>query len=149
MAIKNIFQDLYWNCKIWGFQGGDYEECRLLGCGAVWILCKPTFLRNVGLHKIHTAPHPRRRHSLCWNWLATTWINFLVGKQLLPVGERFSLCTPGPDQLPFFCPLVSCELFRVPSYGRMDLKTHPFTAEYINARNFSLKYAFTKCYLVA
>jgi hypothetical protein len=22
------------------------------------------FLRNVGLHKIYTAPHPRRRHSL-------------------------------------------------------------------------------------
>jgi hypothetical protein len=22
-------------CKIWGLQGGDYEECRLLGCGAV------------------------------------------------------------------------------------------------------------------
>jgi hypothetical protein len=22
-------------CKIWGFHGGGYEECRLLGCGAV------------------------------------------------------------------------------------------------------------------
>jgi hypothetical protein len=22
-------------CKIWGFHGGDYEECRILGCGAV------------------------------------------------------------------------------------------------------------------
>jgi hypothetical protein len=22
-------------CKIWGFHGGDYEECRLLGCDAV------------------------------------------------------------------------------------------------------------------
>jgi hypothetical protein len=22
-------------CKIWGFHGGVYEECRLLGCGAV------------------------------------------------------------------------------------------------------------------
>jgi hypothetical protein len=22
-------------CKILGFRGGDYEECRLLGCGAV------------------------------------------------------------------------------------------------------------------
>jgi hypothetical protein len=21
--------------KIWGFNGGDYEKCRLLGCGAV------------------------------------------------------------------------------------------------------------------
>jgi hypothetical protein len=24
--------------KIWGFHGGDYEECRLLGCYAVWLL---------------------------------------------------------------------------------------------------------------
>jgi hypothetical protein len=28
----------YWLCKIWGFHGGDYEECRLLGCYAVWVL---------------------------------------------------------------------------------------------------------------
>jgi hypothetical protein len=25
-------------CKIWGFHGGDYEEWRLLGCYAVWLL---------------------------------------------------------------------------------------------------------------
>jgi hypothetical protein len=25
-------------CKIWGFHGGDYEECCLLGCYAVWFL---------------------------------------------------------------------------------------------------------------
>jgi hypothetical protein len=25
-------------CKIWGFHGSDYEEWRLLGCYAVWIL---------------------------------------------------------------------------------------------------------------
>jgi hypothetical protein len=24
--------------KILGFHGGDYEECRLLGCYAVWLL---------------------------------------------------------------------------------------------------------------
>jgi hypothetical protein len=23
-------------CRIWSFHGDDYEECRLLGCGAVW-----------------------------------------------------------------------------------------------------------------
>jgi hypothetical protein len=34
-------------CEIWGFHGSDYEECRLLGCGAVYILCEPTFRRNV------------------------------------------------------------------------------------------------------
>jgi hypothetical protein len=25
-------------CKIWGFHGGDYEELRLLGCYAMWLL---------------------------------------------------------------------------------------------------------------
>jgi hypothetical protein len=25
-------------CKIWGFHGGDFKECRLLGCCAVWLL---------------------------------------------------------------------------------------------------------------
>jgi hypothetical protein len=25
-------------CKIWGFHGGDYEECRRQGCYAVWLL---------------------------------------------------------------------------------------------------------------
>jgi hypothetical protein len=25
-------------CKIWGFHGSDYEEWRLLGCYAVWLL---------------------------------------------------------------------------------------------------------------
>jgi hypothetical protein len=34
-------------CMSWGFHGGDYEECRLLGCYAVWLLLEPTFWRNV------------------------------------------------------------------------------------------------------
>jgi hypothetical protein len=25
-------------CKIWGFRGGDYDECRLLECDAVWLM---------------------------------------------------------------------------------------------------------------
>jgi hypothetical protein len=28
----------YISCKISGFHGGDYEEWRLLGCDAVWLL---------------------------------------------------------------------------------------------------------------
>jgi hypothetical protein len=28
--------ELYSECKIWGFHGGDYEEWCLLGCYAVW-----------------------------------------------------------------------------------------------------------------
>jgi hypothetical protein len=34
-------------CKIWGFHGGDYEEWRLLGRYAVWLLLKSTFRRNL------------------------------------------------------------------------------------------------------
>jgi hypothetical protein len=36
-------------CNIWGFHGGDYEECRLLGCHAVWVKLEPRFRRNVSL----------------------------------------------------------------------------------------------------
>jgi hypothetical protein len=39
-----------WNiiitCKIWGFRGGDYEEWRLRGCYAMWLLKEPTFRTN-------------------------------------------------------------------------------------------------------
>jgi hypothetical protein len=38
-------QTLYWN--VWGSHGGDYEKRRLLGCYAVWLLQKLTFLRNL------------------------------------------------------------------------------------------------------
>jgi hypothetical protein len=26
--------------KSWGYHGGDYEECSLLGCDAVWLLLR-------------------------------------------------------------------------------------------------------------
>jgi hypothetical protein len=32
------------------FHGGDYVECRLLGCGAVWVYYKKTFWRTVSSH---------------------------------------------------------------------------------------------------
>jgi hypothetical protein len=45
-------------CKIWDFHGGDYEECRVLGCGAMHILWnEPTFLRNVGSFHRSTRRH--------------------------------------------------------------------------------------------
>jgi hypothetical protein len=28
---------VYGKCNIWGSHGGDYEECRLLGCYALWL----------------------------------------------------------------------------------------------------------------
>jgi hypothetical protein len=34
-ATDELIEKISKFCKIWGFQGGDYEECRLLGCGAV------------------------------------------------------------------------------------------------------------------
>jgi hypothetical protein len=33
-------------CWIWD----DYEECRLLGCGTMWVYYKKTFWRNVSSH---------------------------------------------------------------------------------------------------
>jgi hypothetical protein len=33
--------------KIWDFHGGDYEECCLLGCDAVWLLQEPMFRKIV------------------------------------------------------------------------------------------------------
>jgi hypothetical protein len=42
MLNSIIWDKLKWEqqalCKIWGFHGGDYEECCLLGCYAVWLL---------------------------------------------------------------------------------------------------------------
>jgi hypothetical protein len=43
--------------KISGIHGGDYEDCRLLGCFAV-------FLRNVGSYKSHTASYAKRQLNL-------------------------------------------------------------------------------------
>jgi hypothetical protein len=43
LAIHLHILDRCAPCKIWGFHGGNYEECRLLGCGAVYILCEPIF----------------------------------------------------------------------------------------------------------
>jgi hypothetical protein len=34
-------------CKTCGFHGGDYEECRLLGCYAVKLLQEPMFRRTL------------------------------------------------------------------------------------------------------
>jgi hypothetical protein len=33
--------------RIWGLHDGDYKECRILGCSAMWVLWEPTFRRNV------------------------------------------------------------------------------------------------------
>jgi hypothetical protein len=69
----------YWtDCvKIWGFHSGDYEECRVLGCGAV------------GWRKIYTAPHPRRRHS---SYL-TDWLRFVLGFYIKHLLDEFNLAS--------------------------------------------------------
>jgi hypothetical protein len=44
-------------CKIWGFHGGEYEECRFVGCGAVKFLYEPTFRRNISPEDGATTSH--------------------------------------------------------------------------------------------
>jgi hypothetical protein len=46
MTLKCLLSGWFVGCfnysgyKIWGFHGGDYEECRLLGCYAMWFLLR-------------------------------------------------------------------------------------------------------------
>jgi hypothetical protein len=35
--------------KIWGFHGGDYEECHLTGCNTLWLLLEQTFRKVLQL----------------------------------------------------------------------------------------------------
>jgi hypothetical protein len=50
-SLVNLTVSKY-KSRILGLHGGDYEECRLLGCVAVWILQEPTFRRNVFLRTV-------------------------------------------------------------------------------------------------
>jgi hypothetical protein len=45
-------------CKILRFHGGDYEECRLMGCYAVWLLHELLFQ---GTHRFHNQSDKNRR----------------------------------------------------------------------------------------
>jgi hypothetical protein len=50
IQLNEMLKGLRWRImarKIWGFHGGDYEECRLLRCYAAWLLYEPTFRRNL------------------------------------------------------------------------------------------------------
>jgi hypothetical protein len=40
-VISSTVKSNYELCRIWGFHSGDYEEYRLLGCGAVYKICLP------------------------------------------------------------------------------------------------------------
>jgi hypothetical protein len=63
-VFKKLITTFSWGCRIWGFHGGDYEECRLLGCGALWVYCN-IFIIIIIIYdnKTHTGPYSRRRHS--------------------------------------------------------------------------------------
>jgi hypothetical protein len=37
-VLRHVWQTAYILWKVLGFHGGGYEECRLLGCCAVWLL---------------------------------------------------------------------------------------------------------------
>jgi hypothetical protein len=38
ILLSTLFSNTLSICKLWGFHGGDYEECRLIGCYALWLL---------------------------------------------------------------------------------------------------------------
>jgi hypothetical protein len=48
-------------CETGGYQGGDYEECRPLGCDTVWLLVEPNFGGTYGLH--HQGEQNQRARS--------------------------------------------------------------------------------------
>jgi hypothetical protein len=39
--IQNKYLEQHFICNIWGFYGGDYDECRFLGWDAVWLSSVP------------------------------------------------------------------------------------------------------------
>jgi hypothetical protein len=41
--VSAIRPTLLMICKILGIHGGDYEECRLLGCDTVWLLLRTVY----------------------------------------------------------------------------------------------------------
>jgi hypothetical protein len=62
-----IFLRHKYSCRIWGFHSGDYEECRLLGCGSMKILCEPMLRRNVSPPPSgYNNPRPRWLPQRCF-----------------------------------------------------------------------------------
>jgi hypothetical protein len=90
--FQNTTLNYYVQYNIQSFHSSVFEECRFVGCGAVQILCEPTFrrnvspaatcsrwfltrgffyhedggdtfLRNISSHKYYTKPLPTKRHS--------------------------------------------------------------------------------------
>jgi hypothetical protein len=49
IAVQPLFKNhtVPYVCKIGGFHGGDYEECRVLGCNAVCVFLEQSFRKNV------------------------------------------------------------------------------------------------------
>jgi hypothetical protein len=97
-------KDEWTGYKIWGFHNGDYKDCRLVGCDAVWILraatCScwflargffypedggDTFLRNVCSHKIYTRRHIPEDSILqwtgCWRHSKSCWLFSMIFKK--------------------------------------------------------------------
>jgi hypothetical protein len=80
---------------IWASKLGAYEECRLLGCGVVYILCKPMFRRNISQAKICLLPASRwllarliirrwrwRRHILPKRRLTLNWLHGIMCQKI-------------------------------------------------------------------
>jgi hypothetical protein len=89
-------------CKIWGFHGGDYEECRLLGCYAVWLdgilyILPRSALQVVSLSPINTA-ELRQWSSSCRGDLESVYTPLERGlpaclPACLPISEGTTLLT--------------------------------------------------------
>jgi hypothetical protein len=63
--MKPDFHQLEYICKILGIRGDEYEECRLLGCGAARLLQEPSFGGMYRLHQ-HGEKSQRLRYNV-WN----------------------------------------------------------------------------------
>jgi hypothetical protein len=105
----------------WSFHSGYYEECSLLGCGAVWVYYKPTFRRNLSSVAIRISanriispavtflPYARPIFSRIRRGLARHNAKSLglphkkVSSFLRPAKDNLGIRTPGVYRIPCEC----------------------------------------------
>jgi hypothetical protein len=75
-------------CKISGFHGGDYEECRLLGCYDVWLRSMRLLLVTAN---VHSSPI---RVTLMMEALSSSEISVLSRATLRNISEDGILHAP-------------------------------------------------------
>jgi hypothetical protein len=70
-------------CKISGFHGGHYEECRLLGCDAVWLFTRATRRRYSSVIKLFVC---LINYALCHEGV---WGNECIDPYFLDLGTSW------------------------------------------------------------